>query len=60
MNRPTPPASLPEWTAAPQGDASPAPGYDAWLAQDIATGLADLNAGRFASLTDIRKEFGLE
>jgi hypothetical protein len=60
MNKPANPAHVREWTDAPDGDAPPVAGYDAWLEQDIAAGLADLKAGKTTPLADIRKEFGLE
>jgi hypothetical protein len=57
MNKPAASLPSPLWTAA---DATPAPGYDAWLAQELAAGTADLDAGKLTALTEIRKEFGLE
>ena len=36
------------------------PGYDAWLAADIAAGLAEVEAGQVTPIADVRKEFGLE
>ena len=59
MNKPST-HDLPEWTDAPATGATPVAGYDAWLAQDIAAGLAELDAGAATPLADLRKEFGLE
>jgi hypothetical protein len=59
MNKPTT-HDLRDWTDAPAPDARPVAGYDAWLAQDIAAGLADLDAGKTVPLSVMRKEFGLE
>jgi hypothetical protein len=44
----------------PQADTVPVPGYDAWLAGELTTGIADLNAGKTTPLAEVRKEFGLE
>jgi hypothetical protein len=60
MNKPAKPSDIREWIDPPSGDEPPVPGYDAWLKQDIAAGLADIKAGRVHSLAAIRKEFGLE
>ncbi len=60
MNKPTHPNDAREWTDAPTSGAPPVAGYDAWLEQDIAAGLADLDAGRTVALPAMRKEFGLE
>ena len=60
MNKPAKLTDIREWTDAPAKDAAPAPGYEAWLEQDIAAGLADLKAGKTIPLATIRKEFGLE
>ena len=57
MNKPATPIPSELWTAA---NATPAPGYDAWLTAEIAAGTADLDAGKLAPSTEIRKEFGLE
>lgn len=59
MNKPAQ-HDVQEWTDAPTPDAAPVAGYDAWLAQDIAAGLADLDAGKTVPLAQMRKEFGLE
>jgi hypothetical protein len=43
---------------APGG--APVAGYDAWLADEIARGTADLDAGKAVAIGKMRKEFGLE
>ena len=60
MNKPAKTSDIHEWTGAPAADAAPAAGYDAWLQEDIAAGLADVKAGKVTPLATIRKEFGLE
>ena len=57
MNKPTTPLPSVLWTLP---EVAPAPGYDAWLAAELAFGMADLNAGKIVPLADIRKEFDLE
>lgn len=57
MNKPAAPLPSALWTPT---DATPAPGYDAWLKTELAAGTADLDAGKLTPLSDIRKEFGLE
>ena len=49
-----------EWTDAPASDAKPVAGYEAWLAADLAAGLAEIAEGKTTPLADVRKEFGLE
>ena len=60
MNKSATPNDISEWVNAPPSDTSAVPGYDDWLAQDIAAGLADLDAGNATPLADIRKDLGLE
>ena len=60
MNKPSTSNPIPDWTDTPATPATPAPGYDAWLAADIAAGIADLNAGRTTPLALLRKDLGLE
>jgi hypothetical protein len=60
MNKPSRPNPIPAWTEAPAPDTPPEPGYDAWLATEIAAGMDDLKAGRVTALADLRKELGLE
>ncbi len=60
MNKPAKPSGIREWIDPPSVDEPAAPGYEAWLKQDIEAGLADLKAGRVVSRESIRKEFGLE
>ena len=60
MNKAAKTSDIREWTDAPVKDSVPVAGYEAWLEQDIAAGLADLKAGRTTPIATIRKEFGLE
>jgi hypothetical protein len=60
MNKPSDTQPAHQWTAAPATDVPPVAGYEAWLAEDIAAGVADLDAGKTTPLADVRKEFGLE
>jgi hypothetical protein len=60
MNKPAQPADITPWIAPPTAEAAPVPGYDAWLAADIAAGLAEVEAGTATPIADVRKEFGLE
>lgn len=60
MNKPAKPDDAPQWIDPPAEGAIPVAGYDAWLAQDIAAGLAEIAAGHVTPLADVRKEFGLE
>ena len=60
MNKFANPNDVQQWVQPPAGKVSPVAGYDAWLAQDIAAGLAEIDAGATAPLADMRKEFGLE
>ena len=60
MNAKHPTKDAKLWHAPPGPTDAPAPGYDAWLAAELAAGIADLDAGRVTPLEDVRKEFGLE
>jgi hypothetical protein len=60
MNKPSDTQPAHQWTAALATDVQRVAGYDAWLAKDIAAGVADLDAGKITPLADVRKEFGLE
>jgi hypothetical protein len=60
MNTQSNPKLAAEWTDAPASDAKPVAGYQAWLAADIAAGLAEIADGKTTPLADVRKEFGLE
>jgi predicted transcriptional regulator len=60
MNKPAQPADITPWIAPPTAEAAPVPGYDAWLAADIAAGLAEVEAGTITPIADVRKEFGDE
>lgn len=40
--------------------AIPEPGYDKWLAGEIAGGLADIEAGRVTPADKVRSEFDFE
>ena len=48
------------WLKPARPEDAAAPGYDAWLEAEIAAGIAELDAGRFATLEQVKKEFGLE
>lgn len=60
MNTQSNPRLVAEWTDAPAPYAKPVAGYEAWLAVDIAAGLAEITDGKTTPLADVRKEFGLE
>lgn len=60
MNKQSNPKLAAEWTHTPAADAKPVAGYEAWLAADIAAGLAEIADGKTTPLADVRKEFGLE
>jgi hypothetical protein len=60
MNKPSDPKAVRLWTDAPAPGDAPVTGYDAWLADEIAQGTADLDAGRSVPIGKMRKEFGLE
>jgi hypothetical protein len=60
MNTQSNPKLAAEWTDAPAPDEKPVAGYEAWLAADIAAGLAEIADGKTTLLADVRKEFGLE
>ena len=48
------------WIEPPAPDSEPEDGYEEWLEASIKRGLADAKAGRVVSLSDMKKEFGLE
>lgn len=60
MNKQSNPKLAAEWTDAPAADDEPVVGYEAWLAADVAAGLAEIAEGKITPLADVRKEFGLE
>jgi hypothetical protein len=60
MNKPAPSADIAPWISPPPANDPPVPGYDAWLAANIAAGLAEVEAGTVTPIADVRKEFGLE
>ena len=60
MNTQSNPKLAAEWTDAPASNVKPVDGYDAWLAVEIAAGLAEIAEGKTTPLADVRKEFGLE
>jgi hypothetical protein len=60
MNKPTKSSDADLWIAPRAKDVVPVAGYDAWLAQDMAAGLAEIDAGAVTPLAEVRKEFGLE
>jgi hypothetical protein len=60
MNIPANSTEVRAWIDPPSGDDRPVPGYDEWVAKDIAAGLQDFKVGKVHSHDAIRKEFGLE
>ena len=48
------------WIKPDAPDKQPEAGYDEWLAADIAAGIAELDAGKFVTLDQVKREFGLE
>jgi hypothetical protein len=60
MNASYPPKDPQRRYLPPDADTAPALGYDAWLVDELVTGIADLNAEKTTPLADVRKEFGLE
>ncbi|MGP3699443.1 hypothetical protein [Rhodobacter sp. NSM] len=48
------------WLKPARPEDAAEPGYDAWLEAEIAAGTAELDAGRVATLEQVKKEFGLE
>lgn len=48
------------WIKPAAPDEQPEAGYDEWLAADIAAGIAELDAGKFVTLDQVKREFGIE
>lgn len=48
------------WIKPAAPEERPEAGYDEWLAADIAAGIAELDAGKFVTLDQVKREFGLE
>ena len=48
------------WIEPPSPDDVPEPGYDEWLEAELAQALAEADAGLLVSLSEVKKEFGLE
>lgn len=48
------------WIKPARPEEQPEAGYDEWLAADIAAGIAELDAGKFVTLDQVKREFGLE
>lgn len=53
-------ANVQRWIKPAAPDERPEQGYDEWLAADIAAGIAELDAGKFVTLDQVKREFGLE
>ena len=60
MNAKSPTKAAKLWHQPPVEADQPVVGYDDWLATELASGLADVQAGRVTSLDKVRKEFGVE
>ena len=60
MNKQSNPKVAAEWTGSPASAAKPVAAYDAWLAAEIAAGLAEIGEGKTTPLAVVRKEFCLE
>jgi hypothetical protein len=54
------PTDVRAWIEPPDPGEEPEPGYDAWLAEEIERGQADIAAGRVVPLEEVKKELGLE
>lgn len=48
------------WIKPAAPEEQPEAGYEEWLAADIAAGIAELDAGKFVTLDQVKREFGLE
>lgn len=53
-------ADIDRWIKPDGPEVQPEPGYDEWLAAEIAAGIAELDAGKVVTLGALKKEFGLE
>ena len=60
MNAKPPTKTAKLWHEPPAAADQPVVGYDDWLTADLATGTAEVQAGRVTSLDKVRKEFGVE
>lgn len=60
MNIKSPAKNAKVWHQPPEPADTTVPGYEAWLAAEIAAGIAEVAAGKVTSLEQVRKEFGLE
>jgi hypothetical protein len=60
MKTHTRPPDVDAWTNPPCADERPEPGYEAYVREKVAKGIAQLDAGEGIPLEDVRKEFGLE
>ena len=58
--RPDRHAKVQHWIKPAPSDHKGEPGYDEWLAAEIAAGLAELDAGKVTPLDDVKREFGQE
>jgi len=53
-------ADIDRWLKPDGPEVQPKPGYAEWLEAEIAAGIAELDAGKFATLEQLKAEFGLE
>lgn len=53
-------ANVQRWIKSPPPDERPEPGYDEWLATDIAAGIAELDAGKGIPANEVWRSLGLE
>ena len=54
------PADIESCLRPSQPDDLPEPGYEEWLAEEIAAGIAELDAGQSKTLDAVMTELGLE
>lgn len=57
--RPEPQADIESWIT-PGDEAPPEPGHDEWLAEEIAAGIAELDAGKAIPAEEVWRSLGLE
>jgi hypothetical protein len=55
-----PGSEIDRWLKPPAPGDQPEPGYEAWLAEEIAAGIAELDAGKGIPAADVWKSLGLE
>jgi hypothetical protein len=60
MNKPVTKTDRGAWYLPEPGKAVPEAGYDAWLAEDIAAGTAELDAGLGVAAAEVWRELGVE